>query len=142
MTCLSTVKGKIQPWLTRRLAFLRLWGALRWRPSGRGTLRIACKPGSTIAMTPGCSFQDSRNWEKPDLSLLSLFNVRSKILDPMEKEEGLRERANSRILEFWNPGISLQESRSIRPAPDERIRLLNHDFGSSFNRKDAKGAKV
>jgi len=71
MQQLVEITGLSQSSLYRQMAYLRSWGALRWRPSEMGTLIITFESevGSAARVPSGAGSLDSENPESPDLSL-------------------------------------------------------------------------
>ena len=69
MKQLVEITGKSQSCLYGQMASLRLWGALRWRPSAKGTFIVSfeAEPDPASANSTGDVLQDSRNLEMPDL---------------------------------------------------------------------------
>ena len=79
----AELTGKSQAFIYGHMTCLRKWGALRWRPSGIGTLIVSFPPETeAVASAPaGKAILDSRNLEKPDPSLSA---------DPILDSEDLR----------------------------------------------------
>lgn len=106
---LAELTGKSQTSLYGHMAFLRKWGALRWRPSGTGTLIVSFPPESE-AIAPalaGASFPDSKNPEKLDPSFSA-----DQILDSEDlRREG--EIQDSRNPEKSDPFLSTDPIRDF-----------------------------
>lgn len=130
MKQLIEITGKSQSCLYGHMTSLRVWGALRWRPSGRGTFIVsfeadpdpaaAAATATATARSPGSFLQDSRNLEAPDLDPLtdrsSLINEED--LDRKFQDSG---KVESRAMESRFPVSREGESRSsirLDPAAD------------------------
>lgn len=143
---LAELTGKSQTSLYGHMAFLRKWGALRWRPSETGTLIVSFPPESE-AVAPalaGASFPDSKNPEKPDPSFSADQTLDSEDLrgegeiqdsgnpekpdpslsaDPIQDFEDLRgegEKQDSRNLEKPQPSRAAPQPADVMGLQRER----------------------
>jgi hypothetical protein len=136
MKQLIEITGKSQSCLYGHMTSLRVWGALRWRPSGRGTFIVsfeadpdpatAAATATATARSPGSFLQDSRNLEAPDPDPLT---DRSSLFNEEDLYRKFQDFGNmeSRAAEFRSPHPAAGQSRGSKesnPAADRYHRKI------------------
>jgi len=115
MPQLSDLTGKSQSTLYGHMALLRSWGALRMRPSVKGTFIVSFPVDSGEFYLDGDSLPpDSRNSEKPDLSLNHPIN-QLEINSVNEKERENNQLDHSRGEDFQNSGVNSRNQENAAP---------------------------
>ena len=115
MPQLSDLTGKSQSTLYGHMALLRSWGALRMRPSVKGTFIVSFPADSGEFYLDGNSLPpDSENPEKPDLSLNKPIN-QLEINSVNEKERENNQLDHSRGEDFQISGVNSRNQENAAP---------------------------